>query len=1148
LNRRDFLQLASSVSLAASVPLLVPSALFGANDSRVIWRIGTVDNSRNEFTPGSAASILYDVSQGADARRWRQKQDATEQNYRVRFELPEPLTSPAILAIEGFFLEAGPRGLILSANGKRGWFRLMPRFARDLDLTQTLLTHTGVSLRAELDPSLFRPGDNEISILLAGPGTLFYDSLWLERTEGPARGLAAVVEPTIFYRRARRQLVEVTEVILRQSRPLTEAAVVLKVGSSTVSGKVACQPTDFGEQLVELEVPAMDAPQPYELTVATPEGEKKFQGQYRPEKRWKLFAGLKVHNDIGYTDLQPNVEELDGRNTDRVIEFAARYPFYKFNLETAWLADNYTRLRQPARVKELMKLAQQNRVGISAMFLNLLTGLCTGEEVFRSLCVARSLQRLYGVPVTIASLTDTPSQPWSLPSLLADAGISGFVLASNQHRGPLLINSLLNERSPFYWEGPDGQRMLTCFTRSYSHLDRLGAKDGKVEQMQQLIGQALTRYRRDDYAPDAMYLFGQGYDNDVLGDDEVKAMRDWNAKYEYPQFIPATDADYFEYISKHFAGKLPVFRGDAGSYWADAAGTSTAATVLNRDSQRLLPLAETLSAWASLLDAKLTYPSEALREAWREVLFYDEHTWGAHNSISQPDREFVKSQFEFKQAHAMRGHWAAKDLLTHACSRLTQHITTDSRSVLFVFNPSLHTRNDLVEAELDSNQEVVESSSGKAVRREVVSDQKGWRRVRFLAESVPGLGYKTYHVRNTKGPKATPAADDVSQVIVQDSWEIECPYYRVVLDPRTGAVMHLFDKELNRDLVDAKRPFGLNELMYVAGGKDEQIVRNVATNPATKLEISGQHSARLVENVRTPLGRRLLIQAQAKNVPLIESEISIYDHLKRIDIRNRIRKEEVQAKEAIYFAFPFGVAPPELQYQVHNAWVRPNQDQLPGACREWFTTPNLVLSRDAGITIALATPDLPLVTLADINRGRWLEHLDITNGHVYSYVTNNYWSTNIKASQGGELTFRYFITTTKNLDYDALGRFDAETRSALTAYPAFEGLHRETGPRRMPAAAGSLLHIEAANAQLTAFKAAEDGKGYILRLRETSGRDGKAILRTSPWFRIERAFLTNGVEENLSNLQSSANGLELPLKSRRFTTVRLILASPVAES
>src|SRR5262249_26564077 len=153
-----------------------------------------------------------------------------------------------------------------------------------------------------------------------------------------------------------------------------------------------------------------------------------------------------------------------------------------------------------------------------------------------------------------------------------------------------------------------------------------------------------------------------------------------------------------------------------------------------------------------------------------------------------------------------------------------------------------------------------------------------------------------------------------------------------------------------------KAGYQLNQLVYAAGGENQRIIRDMFPYTPTLLDVSGQSGAKLIENVRTPQGQRIRIAARARNVPLIETEIDVYDDLKRVDIRNHIRKEDIRSKEAVYFAFPFRTAPSQFLYQVHNAWARPNDDQLPGACREWFATPNLVVSRDAGATIALATP------------------------------------------------------------------------------------------------------------------------------------------------------------------------------------------------
>jgi hypothetical protein len=652
--------------------------------------------------------------------------------------------------------------------------------------------------------------------------------------------------------------------------------------------------------------------------------------------------------------------------------------------------------------------------------------------------------------------------------------------------------------------------------------------------MRRSIPQFLSRFSRPDYPVDAVYLYGLAGDNQDIRDGGAAVIARWNERFAYPKLIAGTDSDYYEYLSKNFAGKLPVIRGDGGAYWTDAAGTSAATTTVNRDTQRLLPLTEWMAGWASLLDPELNYPAAELNDAWKDLLFVDEHSWGAHNSMTQPDRKFVHDQFAIKEGHAIRAHASTTNLLTRAMNHVAQYVPVQGPSLL-VFNQGLRPVSDVVETEFESDRQLVDVATGQVVPMDIVLDHKdGWRRIRFLAGNVPALGYKTYALRNESEAVASANSNQAG------SWEIESRYYRVTLDPSTGAVTHLIDKDLNRDLVDPAAAYRLNQLVYAAGGANQRIIRDMFPYTPTQLDVTGQTGAQRVENVRTPHGQRIRITARAKNVPLIETEIDVYDDLKRVDIRNHIRKEDIRDKEAIYFAFPFRTSPSRFLYQVHNAWARPNDDQLPGALREWFTTQNLVVSRDEGATIAFATPDLPLVTLTDINRGHWPRQLDMTNGHVFSYVTNNYWSMNIKASQGGDVSFRYSITSSKDLDYDALGQFDSQTRSGLTAYPYTDRV--KTSNSRLPASAGSFFELEGArNAQLSAFKRAEDGSGYILRLRETAGRDGTVVLR-SPLFRIVHAFLTDGVEENQGPISVKSTGIEVPLKANRFSTVRLIFA------
>ena len=80
-------------------------------------------------------------------------------------------------------------------------------------------------------------------------------------------------------------------------------------------------------------------------------------------------------------------------------------------------------------------------------------------------------------------------------------------------------------------------------------------------------------------------------------------------------------------------------------------------------------------------------------------------------------------------------------------------------------------------------------------------------------------------------------------------------------------------------------------------------------------------------------------------------------------------KDEIRAKEAIYFAFPFAAQSPAMEYQIQNGWCRPNEDQMPGACREWFTPQNLVHVRDGSAEVEVDAAD-PVARLRQGDRRR----------------------------------------------------------------------------------------------------------------------------------------------------------------------------------
>ena len=119
-------------------------------------------------------------------------------------------------------------------------------------------------------------------------------------------------------------------------------------------------------------------------------------------------------------------------------------------------------------------------------------------------------------------------------------------------------------------------------------------------------------------------------DNGSPDEKVADVVRDWNARYASPRLTITTTAQAFREFEQRYGDKLPEYSGDYTPYWEDGAASSALETAMNRASAERLVQAETL--WAMRNPAP--FPAAAFQDAWRNVLLYSEHTWGAHNSIS----------------------------------------------------------------------------------------------------------------------------------------------------------------------------------------------------------------------------------------------------------------------------------------------------------------------------------------------------------------------------------------------------------------------------------------------------------------------------------------------------------------------------------
>jgi hypothetical protein len=196
-----------------------------------------------------------------------------------------------------------------------------------------------------------------------------------------------------------------------------------------------------------------------------------------------------------------------------------------------------------------------------------------------------------------------------------------------------------------------------------------------------------------------------------------------------------------------------------------------------------------------------------------------------------------------------------------------------------------------------------------------------------------------------------------------------------------------------------------------------------------------------------------------------------------------MHKLEVTDPEAVYISFPFQLEAGKLAFEAQGGVVYPGKNQLEGSASDWNTIQNFASVRNDKSQIVFVSSEIPLVQFGDLNLGRYYYRLNPKTNHIYSWVLNNYWVTNFKASQKGQLQWTYSITSSDdNSDVFATRygwgeRVGFKSRIMLPSSKAAD--------TRLESK--SFIHLEPENLLLVNASVSLDNSGIILHLRELEG-------------------------------------------------------------
>ena len=1100
------------ISVCAGTPAMAEEG------SMILWTIGTADNNTQEFllAPGDYGAYrepgLYCVGLSDPARDWPYVHPGPADGwaggkphtFTIVFFLaaaPEAGSCRLVLDLADTHGQQPPM-VNITVNGKSHDRRTSPGSGSDASVSGNPEAGKKSRINPSFPASLLQTGENTFAITTTSGSWMLYDAVHMEapadarllETPPPSLYIGQPAAPPLLREHAG-TIWQVLQIPVRYfGEPCDVRIDVAGAPPQTVA---------LTKQMQMIEGFAPEVVQPTDLPVTvTANGRTVTEtARLHPVRKFTVYIMHHTHLDIGYTHLQSDVEAMQWQHMEtalELIEKTAEYPEgarFKWLPEALWAVDSYQQQASPAQRAAFLDAVRAGSIGLDALYGNQLTALCRPEELIELTGYARRLARETGVTLDTAMISDVPGYTWGLVPVLAQSGVKYLSIGPNAtHRIGFTLKTWGDK--PFYWVSPSGKEEVLCWVagKAYSWFHAGKMTDGMK------IVEYLKDLEASDFPYDIVHVrYSIGGDNGPPDPDLPDILRDWNARYAWPKLVMATTKDAFEVFEQRYGDQVPRVTSDFTPYWEDGAASSALETALNREAAERLVQAQAL--WSMLKPE--AYPADAFQKAWREILLYDEHTWGAHNSITQPESDFAKGQWAVKQAFALEGDRLSRELLDQATQAV--RVDTAATDTVLVFNTTSWPRTEMVTLapEWANHGTSVSDTNGNVVPSQVLSTGE----LVFLAVEVPPFGGKKYKI--AKGDAELPP--EPARV---DGDSLSNGKLTLKIDPETGAIQSARLAGMDAELVDRTRYSGLNDYLYVAGRDPESPQRN--SKPRISVKEAG------------PLMASLLIESEAPGCRSLTREVRIVAGMDHIEIVDILDKETIYEKEAVHFAFPFNVPGGTVRMDTPFAVVRPELDQMPGACKNYFTVQRWLDVSNAEYGITWAVVDTPLVQVGGITNDPvvtgWIENLEPSTTLV-AYVMNNYWETNYKAAQEGVTVFRYALRPHGG-DYCpvAAQRFGVGHSQPLIAVAA-AGRYAPPSPR---------VHITPDTVIAVVLKPGDDGASDILRLFNTADQPCEATLSwgENPPAKVEISILAETAGQPVENT--------VPLAPYEMVTLRLV--------
>lgn len=709
-----------------------------------------------------------------------------------------------------------------------------------------------------------------------------------------------------------------------------------------------------------------------------------------------------------------------------------------------WVADN-----DPEMLAEIRKRVKEGRWNIvGGWWVEPDMNIPSGEAMVRQgLYGQLTLQRLLGHRATVATNPDSFGHTSTLPQIIKLQGMDNYIFMRPGIKEKSLPADL------FWWEGPDGTRVLT-YRIQFSYGDGGSVKNRVKSIMTQFGDQPMKSF---------MAYYGAGDHGGGATKENIRSINELKVEKGAPVVLYSTTDNYFKEIRNDKTLNLPVVKDDLQHHSVGCYTAESGIKKGNRQSEAALVIAEKIaaigsSAWGA------NYPKKELTSAWERVLFLQFHDSLAGTSLP----EHYQS--------AREGHGYALDIANQATYMSVQKLEFQipaedpSSQYLVVFNPHAWEVSGNIEYDFNRNTRNtsrVEDEKGNSLLHQWApgTTEAGNRMKLVFNTTIPPMGYRQIRLMNGEPlqPKDVVKAEDNT---------LENGFIKVKFT--NNGTISILNKETGKEL-------------FTGGATGCKAI--IIDDPSD----TWSHDIKTYDNEIGSFGNSKNIVLE--NGPLratIRVITTYHDSTLTIDWTLYSGSQNLEAKvtldwhehlKMLKFSFPVDIESPSATYEtpyghivrLTNGWEDPGQRWIDVSGTNNGSTSGLTLINDAKYGYNVLENDMRI----SVARSAVFAH---HNPKVLDMKAEHLWM------DQGIQTFRMLLVPHKNTWKESNIARKAEEFIALPI-AIYQGIHGGSMPK-----SGSFLSVDAPNVVVSAIKLSENDEDIIVRCIETSGLQTAATL------------------------------------------------------